>query len=514
MPLTTRPTGFPGWAAAVVALLSLAPAALHLGGADLGLPAAAGPRPVGAMASVVMEWTAALVALSAAALAFAHHLAQGSRVAPVVAAALLCSGMADVLRLLAEFGLVRPAAPEGDAVLATWTMGRLFNSSVLLLGAGLVLWGDRAGWRPGRRPLPAAASVLAAVAAMFAWFSLGFPSLPGLARPDGAVARPWEFYPFLLYFVAGFVFLELRSRTPGAFMSSLVLAALPNMAAQLHMLYGSAAAFDAHFNSAHFLKVVAYAVPLAGIVCEYVHAHGRERENEALLAGTAKSAALGEMASGIAHEINDPLGVVGGYAGVLRIKAEKGELDKDAALDIARKLEGVVERMKAVVLSLRRYSMREDGDAAFEAVPLDRVLGEAFSLGKERFRRHSIDYGADAGGLGGARVLCREVEVSQVMLNLLNNAVDAVRGLGEKWIRVAARARGRLVEIRVTDSGMLRDLKDRGRLFEPFFTTKGRGRGTGLGLSISRNIVESHGGRLRLDAGSERTSFVFTLKRA
>ena len=112
------------------------------------------------------------------------------------------------------------------------------------------------------------------------------------------------------------------------------------------------------------------------------------------------------------------------------------------------------------------------------------------------------------------RYLCREVQIAQVLLNLLQNAYDAAMdGPGPKWVRLDVEARDAGVVFSVTDSGPGVPLHVRHRIMEPFFTTKEVGKGTGLGLSISRSVVEEHGGELGFTEKDGNTCFYFRLPR-
>src|SRR5690606_11135306 len=107
---------------------------------------------------------------------------------------------------------------------------------------------------------------------------------------------------------------------------------------------------------------------------------------------------------------------------------------------------------------------------------------------------------------------CREAEISQVMVNLLSNAFDAIEQLDEKWVNVELKTIDNdWVEISVEDSGNQIPPDLRAKILDPFFTTKEPGKGTGLGLSISKNIVEEHGGFLILDEESPHTRFIIRL---
>ena len=108
---------------------------------------------------------------------------------------------------------------------------------------------------------------------------------------------------------------------------------------------------------------------------------------------------------------------------------------------------------------------------------------------------------------------CRLVEVSQVLLNLLNNAFDAIENLDDKWIEIEIEIINlkSTIQFRVTDSGkgISRDLAT--LILAPFFTTKSAGKGTGLGLSISQKIIHSHSGKFWIDTESKNTCFIFEL---
>ncbi|NQZ00436.1 MAG: GHKL domain-containing protein [Bdellovibrionales bacterium] len=110
-------------------------------------------------------------------------------------------------------------------------------------------------------------------------------------------------------------------------------------------------------------------------------------------------------------------------------------------------------------------------------------------------------------------VECREAEIGQVLVNLINNSFDAISGLDERFIVFETEADDEFVTIRVTDSGSGIPLEVRKRLFDPFYTTKPVGSGTGLGLSISANIISTHGGEFFYDDQYENTTFVIRLPR-
>ena len=224
---------------------------------------------------------------------------------------------------------------------------------------------------------------------------------------------------------------------------------------------------------------------------------------------SAKMAALGEMAGGIAHEINNPLAIIHGKAAQLRRIAEESELKPELVIDFSERIEVTALRFSKIVKSLRSFARDAEQDP-FEHVLLQRIIEETVEFCHERFRDHQITI--RKGAIPGALTLdCRPVQLMQVLLNLLNNAHDAVEKLAERWVEIAVEDQGHQIQISVTDSGSGIPASVRAKIMEPFFTTKEVGRGTGLGLSVSKGIVESHSGSLRVDETSPNTRFLVHL---
>ncbi len=138
------------------------------------------------------------------------------------------------------------------------------------------------------------------------------------------------------------------------------------------------------------------------------------------------------------------------------------------------------------------------------------ILEDAFNLCHHRFQNHGVILKKPQ--IENSLVVdCRSHEIVQVIVNLLNNAFDAISGLKEKWIQVEVRDRQDSVEISVTDSGkgISRDVQK--KMFNPFFSTKSVQYGTGLGLSISQGILRQNGGSLDYDSQSPHTRFLLTI---
>ncbi len=240
---------------------------------------------------------------------------------------------------------------------------------------------------------------------------------------------------------------------------------------------------------------------------------------------SAKMASLGEMAGSVAHEINTPLAIISVMSGqiseILEDLQSRGVLPKDSKGDVeqlfqnASLIESTVLRISKIIRSMRTFSRDSSEDAKLQA-SLDGILEDTFSLCAERFRHSGVQLHLE-GEPHRYLLLCRPGELSQVFINLLNNAWDAVNALPrasecEKWIRVRVEAldEGR-VRICFEDSGVPVTEEAKQKMFQPFFTTKPLGQGTGLGLPLSLRIVQAHGGRLFWEEPSPVKRFVVEL---
>ena len=225
---------------------------------------------------------------------------------------------------------------------------------------------------------------------------------------------------------------------------------------------------------------------------------------------SAKFAALGEMAGGIAHEINNPLMAINMSNENLRYLLKEENFSRARANDYLENISKTIKRVGSIIHSMRNFSRDASQDPP-QVESLQRIFGETLVFCQERFKNHGVDLRINFPD-SEVFVICRPVQISQVLLNLLNNAFDGIEELREKWIEVeikSSETEGLLLWI--MDSGQGIPLENRERIFEPFFTTKPAGKGTGLGLSISRQIALEHGGDLVLDHKSRWTRFCLRL---
>lgn len=235
------------------------------------------------------------------------------------------------------------------------------------------------------------------------------------------------------------------------------------------------------------------------------------RKLEEMINQSSKMASLGEMASGVAHEINNPLAIIQSTAQLISSSLEQDKLDKDELVYSFNKISQTTDRIAKIVRGLSFFSHSSQDDQFYSESILS-IIKNTASLCLEKFRNGQVDFSLEySPELDSVMVECRAVEISQVLLNLLNNAFDAIELFDEKWIKVEIENLENLVVFSIIDSGTGMTEEIGQKILEAFYTTKPVGKGTGLGLSIARKIVAAHRGKFWIDFKSQNTKFVFEI---
>ena len=241
------------------------------------------------------------------------------------------------------------------------------------------------------------------------------------------------------------------------------------------------------------------------------HQEQQEKEHLEELAHVTRLCLIGEMGSGIAHEVNQPLTAIANYTqACLRfIGADKPDLDQLGEIlfkihQQALKAGQIIHRMKDFVSSRKIY--RTDTDINF-------LVEDAVSLCATDFKQNNISLELDL-ARNLPDVTIDNVQIEQVLLNLIRNSIDALIDLPQKTqrqIQIQTHMKSfNQIEIKVNDNGSGIDEAQKEKILTPFFTTKPTG--MGMGLSISRSIIEAHEGVLYFNSKPEKgTTFYFTL---
>ena len=224
----------------------------------------------------------------------------------------------------------------------------------------------------------------------------------------------------------------------------------------------------------------------------------------------ARLASLGEMAGGIAHEINNPMAIIRGQAEYLQRFLRN--VDSVQAGPIVKGLDKIVttvDRITKIIKGLRAVSRDSSQDPMINQDLLE-IISDTLTLFEEKFKLANIRYELKTSE-EKLVIACRPAEISQVILNLMNNSYDAILGTEYPWINITVERDKNSVFITFSDSGESIPETIAQKIFQPFYTTKEVGKGTGLGLSISKSIVERHGGKFYLDRSKKSTTFQVVL---
>ncbi|MBC2691867.1 MULTISPECIES: ATP-binding protein [Pseudomonas] len=224
------------------------------------------------------------------------------------------------------------------------------------------------------------------------------------------------------------------------------------------------------------------------------------------LVQSAKLAALGQMSAALAHEINQPLTAQRMQLATLRLLLDHGRVDD--AYKALRPLDDMLTRMAALTGHLKTFA-RKSPSGLREPLDLAAVVDQAMHLLEVRLRDEQIHCTVDL--VRPARVRGDAIRLEQVLINLLRNALDAMRDKPLKRLHIRLEADQQLWRLSVTDSGGGIDEQDLPNVFDPFFTTKPVGDGLGLGLAVSFAIIHELGGRLTAENHGDGARFTVTL---
>jgi len=231
-------------------------------------------------------------------------------------------------------------------------------------------------------------------------------------------------------------------------------------------------------------------------------------EQRAQMLHSARMASIGSLAGTVAHEINNPLAIISMNAEVLLRESIDNQTLPSAFRTRIQSIRKLTMRISEIVKLLLSLSREEISDP-MKKTPLKEVIYNAVEISVGKFANQNIQLQVDL--VPELFLNCRSAQISQVLLNLLDNAFDAIQELEVKWVHIQFAESEDMAIIKVIDSGPGIPPQIAERIMEPFFTTKEVNRGVGLGLSISKSAVEENRGSLYYAPQSPHTCFVIEL---
>jgi len=252
------------------------------------------------------------------------------------------------------------------------------------------------------------------------------------------------------------------------------------------------------------LRIQRQSRELGLMLAEKTNALERLAESQAQLMQAEKLAGIGQLAAGIAHELNSPLTAI-----QLQNRLAKRRLEKQNHEGVLKSLElsdSASEKAKGIIEGLLTYARVSAGEEKRESVTLSSIVQQTLTLLEERLRLAKIEVATRLEQLPPLKVNSREID--QILTNLILNATDALEEKTQnRHLSISSYSDGENQVVTVFNNGPPIDEDTLGKIFDPFFTTKDIGRGTGLGLSIAHELATSHGGRLTANNDADGVSF-------
>ncbi|NQZ31551.1 MAG: hypothetical protein HRU06_09765 [Oceanospirillaceae bacterium] len=483
-------------------------------------------RLAGGFTHALLEWTAFCAAIFVVLLSFCHYSITKDVTTPVIGVALFCAGAMDAFHTLAATRLVSAVAENTDLIPFTWALSRVFNALIMIIGVGIFLRRDKIKPQKGMLFIVMASLAFSAIGYLLIHLAATSESLPQTQFPDAFIRRPYDIVPLILFIIAGLVIYPVfLKRYPSIFASALLLSALPEIAVEAHMAFGSQRLFDSDFNVAHFLKIIAYVVPLSGLVLDYIITYKKQKTNHQLLLKahetlnvkalemkklnlrlSQSNSELEKFAYIASHDLQEPLRKIQAFGDRLHSNLDKNTNEK--ALDYIARMQSSSTRMRQLIDDLLLFSRLGNQEYKFRVVNLETVIARV----QDDLQLLITEKQAKIEVRSLPKVMGDASKLYQVFLNLLNNSLKFSRQGVLPEIIISCEA---VVEddqhwwkISIQDNGIGFDETYRDKIFEVFQRLHGRSKyeGTGIGLAICKKIIEKHNGNITVQSQSDRGS--------
>ena len=489
----------------------------------------------GGFTHALLEWTAFCAAIFVVLLAFSHYSINHDVTTPVIGIALFCSGAMDAFHTLAATRLISAVADNTDLIPFTWALSRVFNALIMIIGVGMFLTkNNQQDAKKGIKFILLISLAFAVVGYVLIYLSATSTHLPQTQFPDSFIHRPYDVVPLILFLIAGFVVYPLFvKRHPSIFATALLLSVIPDIVVELHMVLGSTMLFDSDFNSAHFLKIIAYVVPLIGLVLDYIQTYKNRVESHEALQQAHQS--LNDQANELkvtnqrlsqsndelekfayiaSHDLQEPLRKIQAFGDRLQYSMKDSVDEK--AVDYINRMQSASSRMRSLIDDLLSFSRVSSQEVTLQPVALSKIVDDVMSDLKITIKDTETVINITKLPV----IKAEPVMMYQLFLNLLTNAIKFSKEDQSPIITISAETvmldLKRYIQVTIADNGIGFEQEYADKIFEVFQRLHGRTeyQGTGIGLAICKKIMEKHHGQIKvkseLGVGTQFTLYFAT----
>ena len=477
-------------------------------------------RLAGGFTHALLEWSAFCAAIFVVLLSFCQYAITKDVTTPVIGVALFCAGAMDAFHTLAATRLVDAVADNKDLIPFTWALSRVFNALIMIIGVGIFLQGKKINPKKGMAFIVVTSLIFSSIGYVLIYLAATSQDLPQTQFPDAIIRRPYDIIPLLLFIVAGlFVYPLFLKRYPSIFAAALLLSAVPEIAVEMHMAFGSQRLFDSDFNVAHLLKIVAYVVPLTGLVLDYVRtyqtqvvqhqelqqAHAKlnlkayqmENLNKDL---TQSNAELEKFAYIASHDLQEPLRKIQAFGD--RLHSALDSKVNERALDYVDRMQKSSTRMRNLIDDLLKFSHVGRYKYNFKEVDLQQLMNNVIDDLQLPIQEKNAQITFES-----LPVLQAEKnQLYQVFLNIINNALKFSHTEQRAQISISSAPvtldEKKYWQITIADNGIGFEQQYADKIFEIFQRLHGRSQyeGTGIGLAVCKKIMDRHNGKISVES--------------
>lgn len=230
---------------------------------------------------------------------------------------------------------------------------------------------------------------------------------------------------------------------------------------------------------------------------------------EKLLIHQSKLANLGECVAHLTHELNNPLAIINSKVEDMLRRVKAGTMDQVRLEQDLRKVLETTDRINKVSKTFLHFSRQTSETDNLGTFDVRQAIDDAIQICHHRLQQHQVEVKIALAKLCFAQG--RPWEITQVLVNLIQNSADAVANETERWVEIKVEEKESKLLVEVTDSGRGIPAEIRAQIMKPFFTTKKAGLGSGIGLCLSQRLAQSNNGKLFLNENSARTQFVLEI---